>query len=160
VTWCGASGENRCNEFGHRPLHVSVVCNGPTDGHITGAPGFNPTGNQLAGVHQQAGTDPLLEAMVTQMPHLGAEGGQVKNIDRLPALLDELVEVVAGIREVGASRAAKGKSLSSLTFEVLGWAEEDLPRITTEVKGILASPREVAARAYVRLLQQRHRAAG
>jgi len=85
-----------------------------------------------------------------------AEGGQVKNIDRLPALLDELAVVVEDIREVGVSRATKGKHLSSLTFEVLGWAEEDLARLTTEVKGILASPREVAARAYVRLLTQQH----
>lgn len=92
-------------------------------------------------------------------PALKEAGGQVKNIDRLPALLDELAEVVEHIREVGSSRAAKGKKLSSLTFEALGWAEEDLARVTAEVKRILASPREAAANEYVRFLAQRHRSA-
>jgi len=92
-------------------------------------------------------------------PGLQAPGGQAKNIDRLPALLDELAGLVEDIREVGSSRAAKGKQLSSLTFEVLGWAAEDLARLDLTVKSLLASPREAAATAYVRLLAQRHRQA-
>lgn len=86
-------------------------------------------------------------------------GAALKNIDRLPALLDELAAVVDDIREVGSSRAAKGKKLSSLTFEVLGWAEEDLARVSAEVKRLLASPREAAATEYVRFLAQQHRSA-
>ncbi|MFW6034031.1 MAG: HK97 family phage prohead protease [bacterium] len=108
--------------------------------------------NHLAGHLRDADREP---------PELrSADGGRQKNIDRLPGLLDELAEVVDDIREVGASRATKGKKLSSLTFEALGWAEEDLARIAAEVKRILASPSEAAANEYVRFLAQRHRAAG
>jgi hypothetical protein len=89
-----------------------------------------------------------------------ADGGEVKNIDRLPALLDEMAAVVDDIREVGSSRAAKGKKLSSLTFEALGWADEDLARVTAEVKRLLASPRDAAATEFVRFIAQQHRAAG
>ena len=93
-------------------------------------------------------------------PALKDSGGQVKNIDRLMALSVELAEVVDEIREVGSSRQAKGKKLSSLTFETLGWVEEDLARVTAEVKRILASPRDAVATEYVRFIAQQHRAAG
>jgi hypothetical protein len=88
-----------------------------------------------------------------------ADGASVKNIDRLPALLGELAQVVDDIREVGASRATKGKKLSSLTFEVLGWAEEDIARLASNVKALLATPREAAVTEYVRYLAQQHRSA-
>ena len=57
--------ENRGNEFSRGPLHIRVVRNGPTNGHITGAPCFNATGDELAGIDQEAGAD-LLKAMVPQ----------------------------------------------------------------------------------------------
>lgn len=84
----------------------------------------------------------------------GAQG-PLKNIDRLPGLLDELGEVIGMIREVGSSRATRGKSLSSLTFEVLGWAEEDLVTVLTDLRALKNTPRENAAAEHVRFLAQR-----
>ncbi len=93
-------------------------------------------------------------------PGLLAPGDRPKNIDRLTGLLDELAVVVGDIRDVGSSRSAKGKKLSSYTFEVLGWAEEDLDQVAADVKRLLSTPRDAAATEYVRFIAQQFRAAG
>lgn len=86
-------------------------------------------------------------------PELRSGDGSLKNIDRLSGLLGELAEVVDGIREVGSSRATRGKALSSLTYEVLGWAEEDLTAVLGEVRALKNTPHEAAALEYARLIQ-------
>lgn len=84
-------------------------------------------------------------------------GGSIKNIDRLPALLDELGTLVKSLRDVGSSRQARGKSgLSSLTLEALGWAEEDLSRVLADVRALKNTPQEAAALEYARYIAQQH----
>lgn len=85
------------------------------------------------------------------------DSGSLKNIDRLPGLLDELAEVVDSIRDVGSSRNRRGKSLSALTFDVLGWAEEDLVRVLADVRALKMLPREALAVERSRFLAQQFR---
>lgn len=104
--------------------------------------------NHLAGHLRDADREP---------PELRSGAGSQKNIDRLSGLLAELAEVVEQIREVGSSRAARGKSLSALTFEVLGWAEEDLMSVLSQVRVLKNKPREAAAIERARLIAQQFR---
>jgi hypothetical protein len=90
-------------------------------------------------------------------PELRSSDATLKNIDRLPGLLAELAEVVGSIREVGSSRATRGKSLSSLTFEVLGWAEEDLAAVLGDVRALKNTPRENLAAALIASVARRLR---
>lgn len=89
-------------------------------------------------------------------PELRDSGAQQKNIDRLTGLLDELSEVVESIREVGSSRASRGKQLSALTYEALGWAEDDMTRVLSDVRALQREPREAIASEYVRFLAQQY----
>ena len=91
-------------------------------------------------------------------PALLEPGASAKNIDRLASLIDELGEVVTQIGEVGTSRAAKGKKLSSLTFEALGWAEEALDQVASEMKRLRSSPRDQAAAELARFIASQHHA--
>jgi hypothetical protein len=85
-------------------------------------------------------------------PELRSVGSAQKNIDRLPGLLGELATLVDDLREVGSSRAAKGKRLSSLTFEALGWAESDLTSVLTNVRALTKSQHEAAELEFIRYL--------
>jgi hypothetical protein len=85
-------------------------------------------------------------------PELRSVGIAQKNIDRLPGLLGELATLVDDLREVGSSRAAKGKRLSSLTFEALGWAEKDLTAVLTNVRALTKSQHEAAELEFIRYL--------
>lgn len=92
-------------------------------------------------------------------PQLRSADGSAKNIDRLPGLLDELAEVVDHIRDVGSSRNRRGKNLSALTFDVLGWAEEDLVRVLADVRALKMLPREQLAVERARFLARQFRGA-
>lgn len=92
-------------------------------------------------------------------PQLRSGDGSAKNIDRLPGLLDELAEVVAAVRDVGSSRTRRGKNLSVLTFDVLGWAEEDLVRVLADVRALKMLPRESLAVERARFLAHQFRGA-
>lgn len=83
------------------------------------------------------------------------------------ALHEEAIGVLAGItdylefaKRVAALRAQKGKSLSQVNLEALGWVGEELQHLVTEHKSLMRrlddTPREAAAEELVRFLASQH----
>lgn len=87
-------------------------------------------------------------------PALRAPGSAPKQIDRVASLLAECSSVLAEVREVGSSRAGRGKSpLSTLTLKVLGWHRDDLAALDAAIGEMLATPQEEITREFARYLR-------
>jgi len=84
-------------------------------------------------------------------PELRAPGTGTKQIDKVAALLAECSDLVGQLREVGSSRALRGKSpLSSLTLKALGWHREELAALDAALAEMLRTPNDDLANEYAR----------
>src|SRR6185312_1126081 len=62
--------KDRFDKFEYRPLHVRVIRDRTSDGHITGPPGRHALLHQGTGVDQESGTDSFLQSVVSQVADL------------------------------------------------------------------------------------------
>lgn len=105
--------------------------------------------------------------------------GHLRDADREPPLLrpkgdtmpadlrDEIAGVLVGMTEllkstdrVVALRAEKGKQLSRTNIEYLGWLDESLMAAHMKLRSLLDSPDDVAAREFLRYIQQQQALGG
>jgi len=81
-----------------------------------------------------------------------------------PTFLEEAIDTLSGVSDllvkaqrVVALRAAKGKNLSHVNTEFLGWIKDDVDELLKQFTVLLDTPREQAAVEYVRFIAQQHK---
>ena len=88
--------------------------------------------------------------------HLRDADIEPTDLKSAPILQDQLLDALAGVidaldaaERVGSVRAAKGKNLSQINLELLGWMDEELRR----AKSLIDTPTEAADREYLRFMR-------
>ncbi len=116
--------------------------------------------------HRQAVYDHLaghLRDADREPPELRAPDGELKLHEEAIAALAGVGEYLESAERVVALRAEKGKALSRVNLEALGWAGEDLRRMVLKhaelERRLRDTPREAAAVEFARFLANQRRSA-
>lgn len=81
-------------------------------------------------------------------PALREPGTILKTADQAMVVLADLGELIEHCREVGASRALKGRGLTKTNVEILDWIAQSLE----ELRSLMDTPEEATARELVRAM--------